>query len=187
MLKNTLCKHINLSLLILRAILLFLAGKSSLIYAATDTATITITGNVLANTCTIDSGSANQSITLPDITARELRGKGTTAGEKEVRITLTDCGDTVNRVVVKAFGQEDSDDPVAFKNALADGSSGVGIYFYQTDGITKFRPDGSIQQTSALLPLPVNVLEYKVSYVATKETVEAGGFRSVVSMTFDYQ
>ncbi|WP_286932911.1 fimbrial protein [Leclercia sp. UBA5958] len=184
--RNTLCKQNNFSLIILRALLFLLAGKSSLIYAAADTATITITGKVLANTCTIDSGSANQSITLPDITARELRGKGTTAGEKLVRITLTDC-ETVNRVVVKAFGQEDVDDPVAFKNALADGSRGVGIYFYQTDGITKFRPDGSIQQTSALLPLPVNVLDYKVSYVATKETVEAGGFRSVVSMTFDYQ
>lgn len=50
--------------------------------AASDTAALTITGKVLANTCTIDSGSAVQTIPLGNISDRDIRGKGTT-GEKK--------------------------------------------------------------------------------------------------------
>lgn len=159
-------------------------------HAASDTATITITGRVLANTCTIDSGSATQTIQLDDISDRDIRGKGTTGGKKDVVIKLTNCGAGASGVVVSASGSEDTDDASAFANVKAQadgGATGVGVYFFQTDGTTKFVPAGTAKQTSELTPSVDNTLTYKASYVGTKDAVTAGDFSTVVNMTFEYQ
>lgn len=158
--------------------------------AASDTATITITGKVLANTCTIDSGSAVQTITLDDISDRDIRGKGTTGGKKDVVIKLTNCGASATGVEVSASGTPDDDDTSAFANVKTQadgGATGVGVYFYQTGGTTKFVPAGTAKQTSPLTPSVDNSLTYKAAFVGTKDTVTAGEFSTVVNMTFDYQ
>lgn len=162
-------------------------GLSANTYAASDSATITITGRVLANTCTIDSASATQSIVLSDIADRDIKGIGKTGGEKNISIVLKDCGAAASNVVVTASGATDGDDSSAFSNSATDGAEGVGLYFYQTDGATKFKPDGSVQETSALTPSADNTLTYKASYVGTKGTVTAGDFSTVVNMKFEYQ
>ncbi|SFT38252.1 major type 1 subunit fimbrin (pilin) [Kosakonia arachidis] len=158
--------------------------------AASDTATITITGTVLSNTCTIDSSSAVQNITLGAISDRDIKGKGTTGGKKDVVIKLTNCGAGTSGVVVRASGTPDADDALAFANARVQesgGATGVGVYFFQTDGTTKFVPAGTITQTSSLIPSVDNTLTYKASFVGTKDAVTAGDFSTVVNMTFDYQ
>lgn len=158
--------------------------------AASDSAVINITGKVLANTCTIDSSSAKQSIKLDDISDRDIRGKGTTGGAKDVVIRLTNCGSGASAVEVSASGSPDGEDASAFANTLkqADGgATGVAIYFFQTDGTTKFVPAGTIKQTSRLTPSVNNTLTYKASYVGTKDTVTAGNFSAAVNMTFNYQ
>lgn len=157
--------------------------------AASDTAIITITGRVLANTCTIDSNSATQTVTLDDIADRDIRGKGKTGGTKDVVIKLNGCGDSASGVVVTASGNPDSEDPSAFANAVSEaneGATGVGVYFFQTDGTTKFLPSGTVTQTSPLEAVD-NTLTYKASFVGTKDSVTAGAFSTVVNMTFDYQ
>ncbi|AWF33356.1 fimbrial family protein (plasmid) [Klebsiella oxytoca] len=156
-------------------------------WAASDRATITITGKVLANTCTIDSASARQNITLPNIADRDIKGVGKTGGETNISIALTDCGKAASNVVVTASGTPDAEDPTAFSNTVTDGAEGVGLYFYQTGGTEKFKPDGSVRQTSPLTPSVDNTLTYKASYVGTNDTVKAGGFSTVVNMTFEYQ
>lgn len=162
-------------------------GLSANTYAASDSATITITGRVLANTCTIDSTSASQNIVLSDIADRDIKGAGKTGGEKNIRIVLKDCGAAASNVVVTTSGTADTDDTTAFANTAADGAKGVGLYFYQTDGAKKFKPDGSVEETSALRPSEDNPLTYKASYVGTKDTVRAGDFSTVVNMMFKYQ
>lgn len=162
-------------------------GLSANTYAASDSAIITITGKVLANTCTIDEASAKQSITLSDIADRDIKGVGKTGGEKNISIVLKDCGAAASNVVVTASGTPDDDDTTAFANTATDGAEGVGLYFYQTDGSTKFKPDGSAEETSALTPSADNTLTYKAAYVGTKDTVKAGDFSTVVNMKFDYQ
>lgn len=167
--------------------LLLTAGAAQ---AASDTAVVTITGRVLANTCTIDSGSATQTVTLPDIADRDIRGKGTTGGATDVVIVLKNCGASASGVVVSASGNPDTDDTTAFTNAVAQddgGATGVGVYFFQTDGTTKFLPGGTVTQTSTLTPSVDNTLTYKASYVGTSDAVTAGTFSTVVNMTFDYQ
>jgi len=157
--------------------------------AATDKATITITGKVLANTCTIDSSSATQSIPLDDISDRDIRGKGTIGGKKDVVIKLTNCGAGASRVVVSASGTPDADDASAFTNVKTQadgGATGVGVYFFQTDGTTKFVPAGTVTQISTLKPSVDNTLTYKAAFVGTKDAVTAGDFSTVVNMNFNY-
>lgn len=167
-----------------------LCGMSTNAYAASDSAIITITGRVLANTCTVDSASANQNIVLPDIADRDIAGTGKTGGEKEVNIILKDCGGDAGSVVVTVTGNQDPLDDSAFANAIPAGNNsadGVALYFMQTDGVTKFSPSGSVQETSILTPAQDNTLVYKASYVGTKDTVTAGNFSTVVNMQFAYQ
>ncbi|MFP7609909.1 fimbrial protein [Serratia quinivorans] len=165
-------------------------GVSGGTFAASDTATITITGRVLANTCTIDSGSAKQNVTLSDIADRDIKGAGKTGGEKQISIVLKECGPVANYVTVTASGNPDGADTTAFANSIAQedaGATGVALYFYQTDGSTKFKPDGSVTEKSTLTPSQDNTLAYKVAYVGTKDVVTAGSFSTVVNMKFEYQ
>lgn len=133
---------------------------SGLAQAASDGTSIIVNGKVLANTCTLSSGSKEQVITLSDIADRDIKGKGTTGGEKEVNMVLRDCGAA---------------------------ATGVGLYFYQTDGKTKFTPDGLIRERSTLTPSANNTLIYKAAYAGTGDTVVAGEFSAVVNMSFEYQ
>ena len=172
------------------ALTLLLLGTTAVAHAASDSAVITITGHVLANTCTIASGSKTQTITLDGVADRDIKGKGTTAGEKTIEIVLEDCGSTASKVKVSASGSADADDKTSFANAIeakSNGSIGVGLYFYQAKGAKKFNPDGSETEISTLKPSENNTLAYKAAYVATKDTVTAGEFSTVVNMKFEYQ
>lgn len=161
-------------------------GISIPTYAASDSAVITITGKVLANTCTIDNASKEQNIVLPDISDRDIRGLGKTGGMKDIIITLAECGASVGNVAITTSGAVDSDDSTAFANTASEGAEGVGLYFYQTDGITTFKPDGSVTEERALVPSENNVLTFKAAYVGTKDTVKAGDFNAVVNINFEY-
>lgn len=91
---------------------------------------------------------------------------------------------------VSASGTPDAEDTSAFANAKTQadgGATGVGVYFYQTDGTTKFVPAGTAKQTIPLTPSVDNTLTYKAAFVGTKDTVAAGGFNTVVDMAFNYQ
>ncbi|MFP2423372.1 fimbrial protein [Pseudescherichia vulneris] len=162
-------------------------GLSANTYAASDSATITISGRVLANTCTIDSATATQKIDLPNISDRDIKGVGKTGGEKEISIVLKDCGAAASSVVVTASGTAVTDYSTAFANTASDGAKGVGLFFYQTDGVKKFKPDGSVQETSPLRSSEDNTLTYKAAYVGTEDTVTAGYFSTVVNMKFEYR
>lgn len=160
---------------------------SSQISKASNTAAITITGRVLANSCTVDTASAVQNVSLPDIGDRSLTAKGQTGGEKTIIVNLRNCGVSTGSVIVTASGGTDANDPAAFANTAAGGATGVGLYFYQTDGKTLFSPDGSVNETSSLEPSVDNVLRFKAAYVSTLANVGAGGFSTVVNLRFDYQ
>lgn len=158
--------------------------------AAQDTASITVTGKVLANTCTLDESASTLTPKLPDISDRDIKGAGKTGGETEVKIVLKDCGANVNSVEVEASGAKDAgNDTFAFKNISAnDPASGVGLYFYQSvSGTDKFKPDGSIKKSYTITPSQNNTLTMRASYVGVSDTVTAGNFQATVTLTVNYK
>ncbi|MFP1726074.1 fimbrial protein [Lonsdalea quercina] len=171
------------------AMLLLINNLFSYVYAADDTATITITGTVKANTCAIDDNSKNQTVPLPDISDRDIQ-KSKMAGERSFNIILTGCGAAASAVKVTASGTADENDGMAFANNVSSsegGATGVGVYVYETDNATQFKPDGSTTETSTLTPSQDNTLTYKVAYVGTQNTATAGKFSSIMNMKFEYQ
>ncbi|BDB31197.1 TPA: type 1 fimbrial protein [Salmonella enterica] len=176
--------------MMVKPVFLILLGCVLQAQAASDSTFITFNGTVLANTCTLSTGSRDQIMVLGSIADRDIKGKGTTGGEKEVNMVLRDCGASATAVVVSVQGEADNDDALAFRNALPEsegGAAGVGLYFYQTDGKTQFSPDGSVTQISALTPSADNTLIYKAAYAGTKDSVVAGKFSTVVNVNFEYQ
>ena len=87
-----------------------LPGTGAVTHAASDSAVITLSGRVLANTCTIVSGSKMQTIQLADIADRDINGKGTTAGEKTIEMVPEECGTAASVVKVSASGSANADD-----------------------------------------------------------------------------
>ncbi|ENJ4070667.1 type 1 fimbrial protein [Enterobacter hormaechei] len=155
--------------------------------ANSDSASITIIGRVLANTCTIDNGSARQTIILPDVSDRDFHSVGVTIGETPVSIRLNDCGSDIQSVVVKVSGDADSVNTEAFNNSYngQNKAEGIAINFYRTDGIS-FLPNGSNPEEIKLAP-GNNEIVYKTSYISTTEKIVGGNVVAVVNLQFDYK
>lgn len=160
--------------------------------AASDTAVITITGRVLANTCTIDTGSANQTITLPPISIGDVKATGAVNHAlTAVPIILKNCGGSVTSVVVNASGIPHGVNGNAFDNTIAMGTTGramgLGVYFYHTNKSNLFYPNGSSAETILLTPSVDNHLTFWTTYGVVRTPVTPGDISSVINMTFDYQ
>lgn len=163
-------------------------GYTGAVNATTDTAVITITGKVIANTCTFDSSSSDINPKLIDISDRDIKGVGKTGGSKPIKIVLKDCGADVKTVEVKAEGTADIDDSKAFKNiSTSNAAKGVGIYLYQNEtGDEKFDPQGSIKKSYDLTKNQDTTLIFRAAYVGTSATVVAGNVQSTVTLTMTY-
>ncbi|ECG6654079.1 type 1 fimbrial protein [Salmonella enterica] len=171
---------------------IFLFGQMTGALAAGDTAAITLAGRVLANTCTIDSGSATQVITLPTISDRDTKVTGAVDHVlTEVPIILRNCGAAATSVVVNTSGKANGENYNMFDNTIDAGSegraTGIGIYFYQTNGSNLLFPDGRRAETIQLTPSVDNTLTFYATYGITTASVTPGNISAVVNMTFDYQ
>ncbi|MCL9676755.1 fimbrial protein [Acinetobacter sp. ACZLY 512] len=66
--------------------------------------TITFTGTVDSNTCTVDVGSsASPTITLPTVGAGSLTAAGKTAGATPFSINIKGCSQTADDVAVRFY------------------------------------------------------------------------------------
>lgn len=78
-----------------------------------------------------------------------------------------------------------------FDNTIDAGSegraTGIGIYFYQTNGSNLLFPDGRRAETIQLTPSVDNTLTFYATYGITTASVTPGNISAVVNMTFDYQ
>lgn len=92
--------------MMVKPVFLILLGCVLQAQAASDSTFITFNGTVLANTCTLSTGSRDQIMVLGSIADRDIKGKGTTGGEKEVNMVLRDCGASATAVVVSVQGRQ---------------------------------------------------------------------------------
>lgn len=155
--------------------------------AATDSANITVSGTVRANTCTLDN--ASPTVILPTVSTRDFgRSSGKVLAKRQVSLLLKDCGEMAHQVRVTTHGEKDSNNASAFSNLANNdgGAGGVGLYFYATDGEKLLSPDGTAHEDVALHASSNNVINFYAGYVSTKDIVTPGSFKSVVYVDFDY-
>jgi major type 1 subunit fimbrin (pilin) len=174
---------------------MLLGSLSTNVMAASEPAlSITITGKIVDNTCTVDTeGSDLNNVSLVDVSARDLKGIGTTLGKKDIKLALKGCGKDITRgLVVTASGDADTSDTegFAFKNVLTENAAtGVGLLFYKSadNQANPFKAEGEDSETITGLGEGANVIHFAAAYVATEETPGAGNFSTTVNLTLAYQ
>lgn len=153
--------------------------------------TVTVTGRVVENTCTLDKD--NTPVTLDTVSARDV-SKGTDTAKKPFTVLLKDCGADATRVNIATSGEADSGIADAFINAETggDAASGVALHFYSFDPptgtATLMKPDGSVAGASQeLYPSSDSIMNFIAAYTGTNEKATAGKFRAVVNFKLTYE
>ncbi|KEY57728.1 fimbrial protein [Serratia sp. DD3] len=137
--------------------------------------TINFTGEIVANTCTISTGSGTVSVVLPTISTSNFNDIGSRAGQTAFTINLTGCTPASGSVAVRFTGTGTQVDPTTglFLPAAASEARGVGIAVYDsTDTHIKTAGNNSAFQTinttsgTASIPLTAWYQQYQASITA---------------------
>jgi len=114
--------------------LLTLTGFACFTVSAADTSQITITANVVASSCTVDTTSLQ--IDLGNIEASTLLTAGQfSPWSDEKTITLSKCPASTTGVDAVFTGVADTDDTNGYKNT-SSGATNVSIELAKPDGVT---------------------------------------------------
>lgn len=163
-------------------LLLLLASLA--LQASAEEIQVEIKGNIIANTCTVDSASQNLTVNLGQAAASNFRDVGDTGEWKEFELTLSKCPATTTLATATFNGQPDSAHPTKFANTGSAGGLALELADRQ-DRIT-IAPQASfsvmVNQNDHTADFPL-----AARYYATSMPITAGTFNSVVQVTFIYQ
>ncbi|WP_207001634.1 fimbrial protein [Trinickia mobilis] len=163
-----------------------LAGAQS---AHADSVTINVAGTITASTCTIDPGSANQTVSLGSIAADQFTAVGTTTADKEFAVTLTKCGAHQNMITFTVSGTADPDNAALFQLGEAAGpntAAGVGIELLRSDTSATIKPN-----SNADYPIANNdanrTFKFTARYKQTLANVRPGKANATITMDIAYK
>lgn len=152
--------------------------------AQADAILLTMQGNILANTCSVDSASQDMIVDLGQAAASNFKDVGDTGTWKSVELILSKCPATTTLATATFKGQADAVHPTRFANT---GTAG-GLALELAD-----RQDNILIAPQASFSVLVNQSDHTVDfplaarYYATSLPVTPGTFNSVVQVTFTYQ
>lgn len=147
--------------------------------------TITFTGEIVSNTCTITTGGGNVAVTLPTISQNNFT-TDTKAGQTAFTIDLASCNPASGSVGVRFVGTSTQIDTASgfFKNAdegTANGAANVSVGVYDsTDTLIKTAGNSSavvaIDTTDGSASIPLTAWYTKSGTAAvTAGTLQATG------------
>ncbi|MGS5368606.1 fimbrial protein [Escherichia coli] len=155
--------------------------------------TINFTGKVVAQTCSVSSGSKNLTVTLPTVSEASLAAATNTAGLTPFTIELTGCDTSAASGAqnVKAYFEPNAttDYDTGNLNIAASGAGNVQIQLLNADGVTpiKLGQDVAGQDVTAVqIDNAAMKLRYNAQYYATA-TATAGDVSATVNYTIAYQ
>lgn len=155
---------------------------TSAAYAADGT--ITFNGEIVASTCVINGGTADQTVSLGKVSTTALKGAGTQAAGTIFTIGLTGCGTTFTSAQVKFDAQTDSTNNKLIKLGTGSTATGVGIGIYESDATTNVVP--FVATASQPIKDGAATFNYIAKYVSTADTVTAGTANSSATFTVIY-
>jgi major type 1 subunit fimbrin (pilin) len=164
-----------------------LTGMAFTQHALAADGTITFTGQIYANTCTINGGSNNFTVNLPAaVSSSQLDIAGKTAGRTGFQIALTNCPAATN---VHTFYEPGATTNGAGRliNTDGTGAANVEIQLLNDDATAIKAGFADSQQNSKSVALSGNAatLSYFAEYYATGAAT-AGAVTSSVSYTIVY-
>jgi len=159
--------------------------NAPLTLASNDPVSVTITGKIIANTCTLDSTSVI--VPLGSIALRELQTMGKTSSLKSFNLDLKECGDAAKsvNVTVKGIADEQNSQALALTSAGDSAAQGVAIYLLDKDkNLLPINDEASASYN--LVAGNKNLLLFYAQYVATTDNPRAGEAKSSASIYLDY-
>lgn len=165
-----------------------LLGVASIGAHASD-GTITFTGNVTAQTCTIsgNGGTASFTVALPTVSASSLAAAGATAGRTPFNIALSNCAQGSGNV--HTFFEQGPTIDATTGNLLVNtgGATNVEIQLQNANltNIALNQPDSTQNSASMSISTGTATLNYFAQYIATGKAT-AGAANSSVMYTMSY-
>ena len=173
--------------------MLTVAAFSGITFAASASdGQINFTGTILDSACTIDTNSANQTVNLGNVSKNAFDAAGTVAGATQFSIMLNNCPATVTSAAVKFDGTADSSDPDILALSSGQTAKGVGIAFYEEDGLTAIplatqSKNITLKTSEGEEPVNSNKMTFVAKYKATQAAVVAGTANATSDFTIIYQ
>lgn len=151
--------------------------------------TINFTGTILDAACTVDPGSATQTVSLGTVNKAVFVNAGDHASSAPIIITFGSCDPAITRIAARFDGPAAAGNSQLLGLTAATGAAvGVGIGIFEADG-------------SALVPLGTKsvgivapaagadaTLEFRAKYVSTSALagITGGPANAVATFTLDY-
>ncbi|WP_330983426.1 MULTISPECIES: fimbrial protein [Enterobacterales] len=152
--------------------------------ALADEIPIHIHGNIVANTCQVDSASQNLTVNLGQAVAKDFKQVGDDGEWKNFDLTLSKCPTSIVLATATFHGQADSVHPTKFANTGS--AKGLALELSDPQDQILIAPDASF---SVLVNQSNHTADFPLAarYYTTSTPVSAGTFSSVVQVTFIYQ
>ncbi|AHG21156.1 fimbrial protein [Chania multitudinisentens RB-25] len=151
--------------------------------------TITITGNVKDNACTVAPGSQSFTVDLLSNAAKQLNRIGATTPTVPFSIVFDKCGGSAISVKVGFTGGADNDNAALLQvDGGAGAASGLGIQILDKSGnAIALNEVSSALSGSTLTAGQSNTLYFSARLMATRTPVTAGQVRATANFTLEFQ
>jgi major type 1 subunit fimbrin (pilin) len=151
--------------------------------SAAGSGTITISGQVVADSCGIQVGSGNN-VYLPTVTTAAFAAAGSTAGDTNFNVQLTGCS-TVLKTAQMAFSGTTIDSTNGNLNNQAGAGSNVQIQLL--NGTNPINLSNNTNAPSISLSNGTGTYTLTARYFAKTTPVTAGTVSTTVNFTLTYQ
>lgn len=150
--------------------------------------TITITGRLKDNMCSVSVGSQDFTVDLQIYATNAFRSIGSASNTVPFSITLENCGSAASGVKINMTGTTDSANNTLFRNSTATGyATGIGVQVLNSAGVVVQPNQSSSNITStSLTPNQTNVITYYARMVSTTNPVGAGTVSAAANFTLQY-
>ncbi|MFZ4834020.1 fimbrial protein [Rouxiella sp. Mn2063] len=151
-------------------------------------ATVTVTGQVLDNTCEVDVGSKNFTVNLGASPSKQFSRVGDPSPAVRFSIVFLRCDASAQKVKVGFTGTADSNNASLLKiDALSGSASGIGVQIL--DSGLKAIPLNAAQSElnwNNVTAGQRNVLTFYSRMMATQTPVSAGTVSATATFTLEY-
>jgi minor fimbrial subunit len=176
-------RNVMMKQLAARAVASALLGWSASVGSvAAQESVITVTATVVADACSVATGSETQTVTLDDMSSQELNAAGITGGKKSFSLSLS-CPAGTSAVTYTFGGTVDSVDTDSFKSTGT--AQNVAVRLFRDDGSTLIEPNGNYRRT--LTGAGESVTDsFKVAMYSTGQAT-SGTVASALNITMQYE
>ncbi|WP_052281621.1 fimbrial protein [Kluyvera genomosp. 1] len=158
---------------------------------AADSNTITFTGTVIEDACTISINNGNATLDLGSTSASDIAIAGQTGAPKEFQVSLTSCPEAAAGVPTKAFikftGKTDGNQTYFINDTTSDTpATNTGVMIKDNHGTAIVSNDGNTQIDLPAAGGDIN-MQYTAMLVATADLPTKGDVSSTMTYTVSYE